>query len=90
MTAAEALTALRKALVSGRVRLAESIHIRESMDDEGIDFAGVIRELTVAVAHRDVHAARAHAGRFVAFGVRLVVVFEVLDGVVVVTVFDAA
>lgn len=90
MTAAEALTALRRALVSGRVRLAESTHVREAMEDEGVDFADVVRELMVAAANRDVHESRLNPGHFVAFGVYIGVAFEVLDGVVVITVFGAA
>jgi len=89
MKLSAARNALRLALRNGTV--AVQGHAKSEARDEGADTAEVLAELATASATGSVARNAGHAGRWIAFGVRLGMSFEVLDDgrVEVVTVFGA-
>ena|GEM_PF-3275812 len=87
-TLSNARDALRNALKNGAVGFAS--HAFDGMVDEGVDTFVVLDELHVALASGDVKRNAGGRGRWIAFGLYLAIVFEVVrPGVVVITVFEA-
>lgn len=86
MTRPKALAALRNAVASGNVRIAG--HALERAEQRGWDVDDILNELEVAARWGEVGASDNSPGRWLAYGVYMVICFEVIaPNIVVITVF---